>query len=193
MLSSFWCFSPAKLFRFGNGLSSMQTAAMPAASYFRTMCSTMVASPKPLSQSAMMGRPTTSFMARAVARKSVSVRMLASGNPQLAEISKLDAQMASKPLRSTSLALMPLCAPMTRMRRPLCSRLRRTVHLPMTPLPPFLRPRLGGIPTRRVASEAAQTLCADHRSFQPRVAGDFAADAKQKHARAVSASGATHK
>ena len=80
MGTSFWC-PLMKLFVFGNGLSSMHTAAMPDASYFRTMYATLASSPNPLSQSAMMGISTASYMDWVAIRKSVIERMLASGSP----------------------------------------------------------------------------------------------------------------
>ena len=53
--SSSTCSVRTKLLRFGNTLSSMHTAATPAASYCRTMNATFTLLPNPVSQSAITG------------------------------------------------------------------------------------------------------------------------------------------
>src|SRR5207244_11418543 len=70
--------------------SSDLTPAIPAASYDLTMRRTTAAPPKPVSQSAMTGIPTESFITRAARRCSVIVITPVSGIPKEAEIPKLE-------------------------------------------------------------------------------------------------------
>ena len=84
---------------------------MPAASNVRTVRIALTALPKPVSQSAMTGMLTASFISRDASSISVIVRMLASGTPWLALIAKPPAHTPSKPASSTSRALSASCAP----------------------------------------------------------------------------------
>lgn len=103
-----------KLLRFGNTLSSMHTAAAPARWYSSTMRTTLFTSPKPESQSAMTGSVLPERIDRSAARKSVMVRMLASGTPCAAEIPRPLAQSASMPSCSASRAPSPSWTPKIR-------------------------------------------------------------------------------
>ena len=63
-----------------------------------------MALPKPVSMSATTGRPERSTMARVMSRCWVIDTTLTSGTPYIAESSKPDAQIASKPASATSMA-----------------------------------------------------------------------------------------
>jgi hypothetical protein len=69
-----------------------------------------MALPKPVSMSATTGRPERSTMARVMSRCWVIDTTLTSGTPYIAESSKPDAQIASKPASAASIADSGLCA-----------------------------------------------------------------------------------
>ena len=75
---------------------------------------TLMALPKPLSQSPMTGIRTASLMRRTASRVSLMVRTLASGSALAAEMPKPLAQTASKPASSASLADRASWAPRAR-------------------------------------------------------------------------------
>src|SRR5581483_5855958 len=89
----------------------MQIAETPAASNSLTVLITLIALPKPVSQSAMTGIDVASTMARAPSSVSLIVRMLASGTARTADRPKPLAHTASKPASSTSFAERASCAP----------------------------------------------------------------------------------
>ena len=91
----------------------MHTAATPVFSYFFTMWVTLLGPPNPVSQSAIIGISQASSMLEATLRNSVMVSMLASGKACVAEIPKLPAHIASKPLFSTNFADIASNAPPT--------------------------------------------------------------------------------
>ena len=69
-----------------------------------------MALPKPVSMSATTGSPERSTMARVMSRCWVIDTTLTSGTPYIAESSKPDAQIASKPASAASIADSGLCA-----------------------------------------------------------------------------------
>src|SRR4051794_72610 len=92
-------------------LSSMHIPAMPAASNACTARIALIALPNAVSQSAITGIATASLITRDAASVSVIVRMLASGTPWLALISKPLAHTPLKPASCTSRAESPSWAP----------------------------------------------------------------------------------
>jgi hypothetical protein len=92
-------------------LSSIAIAATPAASKSATVRMTLIALPKPVSQSAITGIDVASTIARVASSISLIVKMLASGTARTAERPKPLAQIASKPACSTSFADSASCAP----------------------------------------------------------------------------------
>ena len=90
----------------------MQMPAIPAFSYSWTVRITLRALPNPVSQSAMTGMPTASTMFFVTSSCSVIVRKLPSGmHLSDAEMPKPEAQIASNPASSISLALSASWAP----------------------------------------------------------------------------------
>src|SRR4029450_12190557 len=69
-----------------------------------------MALPKPVSMSATTGRPERSAMPRLMSGCWVIDPTLTSGTPYIADSSKPDAQIASKPASATSMADKGLCA-----------------------------------------------------------------------------------